>query len=218
MQILFCFFAKKLIAQYYPSFSTPESPRRDPEHDQPLDARYENDTERQCQMYTANKHENPKIVQRDAGEVRDEVPAKKGPKMKAELRLLCLKLGIGRAHGIQISTFRPNGLVLLSNGLRYILTFTMCHWPSMEKGASLNIPMLVCSDKSIHKAIKLLMTNFNDANSIGDGTLYRARVTQKDSKRYIRIQCPYYGLPRRGRTSKTAVLSQNPAFQVILIT
>jgi hypothetical protein len=58
----------------------------------PLDARYENDTERQCQMYNANKHENPKIVQRDAGEVRDEVPAKKGPKrllMKAELRLLC---------------------------------------------------------------------------------------------------------------------------------
>jgi hypothetical protein len=53
---------------------------------------YENDTERQCQMYNANKHENPKIVQRDAGEVRDEVPAKKGlkrPLMKAELRLLC---------------------------------------------------------------------------------------------------------------------------------
>jgi hypothetical protein len=58
-------------------------------------------------MYNANKHENPKIVQRDAGEVRDEVPAKKGPKrllMKAELRLLCL--GIGRAHGIQISRIR----------------------------------------------------------------------------------------------------------------
>ena len=60
-------------------------------------------TQRQCQMYNANKHENPKIVQRDASEVRDEVPAKKGPKrllMKAELRLLCL--GIGGAHGIQI--------------------------------------------------------------------------------------------------------------------
>ena len=48
-------------------------------------------------MYNANKHENPKIVQRDAGEVRDEVPAKKGPKrllMKAELRLLCLGIGV----------------------------------------------------------------------------------------------------------------------------
>jgi len=42
-------------------------------------------------MYTANKHENQKIVQRDVGEVRDEVPAKKGPKRfrQAELRLLC---------------------------------------------------------------------------------------------------------------------------------
>jgi len=41
--------------------------------------------------YNTNKHEDQKIVQRDAGEVRDEVPAKKGPKrllMKAELRLL----------------------------------------------------------------------------------------------------------------------------------
>ena len=66
MQKLFCFFAKKLIA--HPHLV--------------LDPRIsnENDTERQCQMYTANKHENPKIVQRDAGEVRDEVPAKKGPK------------------------------------------------------------------------------------------------------------------------------------------
>ncbi len=76
MQILFCLFAKKLIAHPHPSFST----QNHPVHDQPLDASYENDTERQCQMYTANKHENPKIVQRDAGEVRDEVSAKKGPK------------------------------------------------------------------------------------------------------------------------------------------
>jgi hypothetical protein len=83
MQILFCFFAKKLIAHPHPSFY-----QNHPVHDQPLDARYENDTEGQCQMYTANKHENPKIVQRDAGEVRDEVPAKKGPK-RLLMKLLC---------------------------------------------------------------------------------------------------------------------------------
>ncbi len=73
--ILFCFFAKKLIAHPHSSFSTPESPRAWP-----------------VPNVYANKHENPKIVQRDAGEVRDEVPAKKGPKrllMKAEPRLLC---------------------------------------------------------------------------------------------------------------------------------
>ena len=100
----FAFLQKKLIAHPHIHRSRPQNV---PIHDQPLDARCENDTERQCQMYTANKHENPKIVQRDAGEVRDEVPAKKGPKrllMKAELRLLCL--GIGRAHGIQISRIR----------------------------------------------------------------------------------------------------------------
>jgi hypothetical protein len=67
-------------------------PRITPYTTNPSTLAYENDTERQCQLYNANKHENPKIVQRDAGEVRDEVPAKKGPKrllMKAELRLLC---------------------------------------------------------------------------------------------------------------------------------
>ncbi len=37
-------------------------------------------------MYNANKHENQKIVQRDAGEVRDEVPSKKGPKRPYESR------------------------------------------------------------------------------------------------------------------------------------
>ncbi len=67
-------------------------------------------------MYNANKHENQKIVQRDAGEVRDEVPAKKGPKrllLKAELRLLCL--GIGRAHGIQISSVTAVTMYFMSD-------------------------------------------------------------------------------------------------------